>query len=436
MPSSHFAVTNSEERAGLGARDHLIDDITERSRCSAAFRRSVSRSAQRNDDLARLILRVLFIVENNGQWVSVQGAVSVKAKGAAFCLLSPGGFFCLLLSAYCFLKLAARWPIQRLVSGMRRTVGQVLRLMREREEFKVNPMLAAYPWEAALRVMCTPPPVVVALNAVLGTSPIDLRQLGSVGRSHPGAATQILRLCNSSIFRLSRPVASLEQAVVSLGAEVLRTLGLAWGLVELVGKYLPPVQAQAFWQHGLTLALLSERIAERMDYPVAEGYLAGLLHDVGRIPLWMATPPERRCYTGDSRSAGDCPEIEVQDFGVDHCELGRRIGIAWSFSDPFVEVFSRHHRSDETAEENELVRIVSAAERFCLRPAAAGSEGLSHRTHPVQSARNRRLPNARVPDLEMAESMSLAEVLEFEFLQAAQQLRLGASNRFSPALRG
>jgi HD-like signal output (HDOD) protein len=319
---------------------------------------------------------------------------------------------------------------------MRRTVGQVLRLMRECEEFKVNQAPGAYTLEAALQVMSTPPPAIVALNGVLGTSPIDLLHLGSIGRSHPGAATQVLKLCNSSIFRLSRPVSSLEQAVVSLGVEVLRTLGLAWGLVELAGKYLPPIQAQAFWQHGLTLALLSERIAERMDYPVAEAYLAGFLHDIGRVPLLMAATPGKQSSISELTSANESPQGEVQDFGVDHCDLGRRIGIAWSFSEPFVEVFSRHHRSDETSEEIELVRIVGAAERFCSRQATAGSQDLSPRAHPGRSGRNYQLLNACLPDLEMVESMSLAEVLEFEFLQSAQRLKLGASKRFSPALQG
>jgi HD-like signal output (HDOD) protein len=307
------------------------------------------------------------------------------------------------------------------------TVAQVLCLMREREEFRVNGTAGEHTLDAALQAMSTPPPAIVALNDVLGTSPIDLLQLGIVSRSYPAAAAQILKLCNSSIFCLPYPASSLEQAVVSLGAEVLRTLGLAWGLVELAGKYLPPVQAQAFWQHGLTLALLSERIAERMDYPVAEAYLAGFLHDIGRVPMLMAAAAEKP----SSDFASESPEIEVRNFGVHHGELGRRIGIAWGFSEPFVEVFSRHHGCDEITEEIELVRIVSAAERFCSRQ-VAGDEVLSG-IHP---GRNGQLLDACFPGLEMAESMSLAEVLEFEFLQSAQRLKLGASKHFSPALQG
>jgi HD-like signal output (HDOD) protein len=306
--------------------------------------------------------------------------------------------------------------------------------MRECEEFKVYGMPGAYTLEDALQAMSTPPPAIAALNEVLGTSPIDLLQLGAVGRSYPAAAAQILKLCNSSIFCLQHPASSLEQAVVSLGAEVLRTLGLAWGLVELAGKYLPPVQAQAFWQHGLTLALFSERIAERIDYPVAEAYLAGFLHDIGRVPMLMTATPGKHGSATDFLNADESPEIEVRDFGIHHGELGYRIGVAWSFSEPFVEVFRRHHDCDEITEEIELVRIVSAAERFCSQQARG--KDLFYGIHPGRSGRSGQLLTMCFPGLKMTKSMTLVEVLELEFLQSAQRLKLGTSKPLSPAVRG
>jgi HD-like signal output (HDOD) protein len=181
----------------------------------------------------------------------------------------------------------------------------------------------------------------------------------------------------------------------------------------------------------LTVALLSERIAERMDYPVAEAYLAGFLHDVGRIPMLIANAPEKQDFA-IGLSAAESPDTESCEFGIDHCELGRRIGNSWGFSEAFVEVFGGHHGGEETNEESELVRIVSAAERFCSRQAMAGKDS----SHRLQSGRNHQLLNVCLPDLGTTESMSLAEALEFEFLHAAQRLEFGASKNCSPALQG
>lgn len=276
----------------------------------------------------------------------------------------------------------------------------------------------------ALELMASPPPAVTAINEVLGSSPIDLKRLGLISDSYPEASQQILQLCNSSIFSLSRPVSSLEQATISLGADPLRTLSLAWGLVERVGRYLPPATAQPFWQHSLTAALVCERMAAWMGYPLTEAYLAGFLHDIGRVPLLMAFGPEIQRPGSGLGSAGESTESESRQFGTNHCELGRRIALAWQFPDPFAEVLGRHHEPAQEADEPELLCIVRAAENFCSGQVPAPATGA---TLPFGGWEEpHRALSSCLPHLDMAEGVSLAEILEFEFLQAAQWLNLGA----------
>jgi len=296
--------------------------------------------------------------------------------------------------------------------------------MREPKESKVEGARGQRTLGDALELMASPPPAVVAINEVLGRSPIDLSQLGLISEAHPDATMQILKLCNSSIFSLSRPVSSLEQATISLGADPLRTLGLAWGLVERVGKYLPPVEARPFWQHSLTAALLCERIAAWMGFPLTEAYLAGFLHDIGRVPLLMAFGKEMRRPGGRFSGAGEATEIESREFGVNHCELGRRIALAWQFPDPFVEVFGRHHEPAQETDEPELLCIVRAAEGLCSGrvPTLTATTNLPF----TGGEEPHRVLSSCMPHLDMAEGASLAEILEFEFLQAAQWLNLGA----------
>lgn len=315
--------------------------------------------------------------------------------------------------------------------------------MRESEAIKSKLDRGASALSTALEVMATPPPAAMALNEVLGAGPIDLHRLSSVGRSYAGPTAQILQLCNASIFSLSHPVASLEQAVIALGAGVVRTLGLAWGLVDLVGKHLPPAEAQPFWQHSLTTALLSERIAGWVDYPITEAYLAGFLHDIGRVPLLMAAAQTQK-RLAFRKFAREATGLEMRQFGVDHCELGRQLGIAWGFPDLLVDVFGQHHELSYDAAEPELVRIVAMAERFCSRQAAvSGSAETFHLqtehtplADPDEQSRNCATPNAYFPHLDIAEGGSLAEALEFEFLQAAQWLRFGALTKPSGTLWG
>jgi putative nucleotidyltransferase with HDIG domain len=253
------------------------------------------------------------------------------------------------------------------------------------------------------------------MNEILRRSPVDLRQLGSVGRAFPELLAQMLKLGNASIFNLERPVSSLEQAAVSLGAHVLRSLGLASALVDRVRKSLPVSLAQPFWQHSLSVALLSERIAAWRGYAPAEAYLAGLLHDTGRVPLLIALADQCRERRGGALCTRESIEGETQEFGIDHCELGLRIGSLWGFPEILAEVLHRHHGIHVETEERELVRIVGTAEALCAT--GGGSSPLAAKGRLEYF---REVLNLGLPDLDRDERANLAEALELEFLFAAQ----------------
>lgn len=277
------------------------------------------------------------------------------------------------------------------------------------------------PLNRAIAKMLNPPADLMALTEVLESSPVDLKRLGAVAGRHSDLTSQLLRLCNSPIFSLAEPGTNLEHAAIVLGAEGLRTASLAWGIVEKIARSLPSAVVWAFWQHGLTVALLSERIAERMHYPVMEAHLAGLLHDVGRVPFLIAENE-----TGNAEALlrlPESPQAEVQKFGIDHGELGRRIGIAWRFPNPFVDVFSRHHERRVQAGDCELMRIVSEVEGLCATgPPANEAFG----AHPEQGQTLTNL-NAHSWQLGFQRSFRVLELLELGLLQDAQNLKSGVS---------
>lgn len=259
------------------------------------------------------------------------------------------------------------------------------------------------------------PAGLVAIAELLDSSPLDLRRLAQMGDHHSELTADLLRLCNSTILELGETVQSLEQAVILLGAEALRTVTLAWGFVESVSRSLPPAVARAFWQHGFTVALLSERIAARVRYPVAEAHLAGFLHDLGRVPMLMAAQQEDNAASALLKLP-ESLQSETQKFGVDHCEVGRRIGLSWQFSGPFVGVFSRHHPLRPRAGELQLVRIVSESEALCEK--SFSPNGIR------QSLQDPKYLAVKV-DLCSSEPdppSSLVDLLEIELRQAAQAL--------------
>ena len=266
---------------------------------------------------------------------------------------------------------------------------------------------------AASEAMDRPPEAVVALNTVLRLTPVDLRELGCVARSFAPTASQLLKLCNSSIFALDRPVHSLEQAAISLGADALRSLSLAWGVVHRVGKLLTPSQAREFWQHNLAVALISERIAAWRCCCASEAYLAGFLHDVGRVPL-MIVSEERHASFRNCAWRDESIQAETHAFGIDHCELGVGIASRWDFPESLLRVVGKHHQLEVKGDEPELVRIVSAAEALCSQPRFTAANGSAS----TRFDHDQTVLSMRLPDLDPQEITTLAEALRMELLFA------------------
>src|SRR5581483_5243784 len=82
---------------------------------------------------------------------------------------------------------------------------------------------------------------------------------------------------------------SIAEFLILLGSERLRILALGCAVAEFAGKRLPVETMRDFWQHSILTALLSARIArEARAESIERAYLAGLLHDVGKLPLLVA----------------------------------------------------------------------------------------------------------------------------------------------------
>jgi len=103
-----------------------------------------------------------------------------------------------------------------------------------------------------------------------------------------------------------------------------------------------------------------------VDYPEKEqAYLAGLLHDIGELPLWMVAmeeqakdrpvPPPDWC---------DNLKLEREYFGMDHGKVGRWMAVSWNFMPSFLDVFEHHHDPENAQHDPYLVAIVAAADQF------------------------------------------------------------------------
>jgi HD-like signal output (HDOD) protein len=262
----------------------------------------------------------------------------------------------------------------------------------------------------------TLPAYVFELSSLLSTVPVDLRRVCKVIRTDPSLAAQVIRLCNSAMLGLRNRISNIEHAVILLGTERLRTLVLTCSLVQWVGNFLSPTELQSFWQHSLLTATLSERSALCLHYPEAEqAYLAGLLHDLGVLPLLVLVLRSKGPRVAPGAILwGESVELEQQQFGVDHCVVGKCIGISWNFSLEIVDVLEHHHRPQEARQDIVLVEIVRAADLICqMHGVRVGKEPSRIALGDLNTYKN--LLDTCAPSLTDDQRIKLAKILEIEF---------------------
>lgn len=105
----------------------------------------------------------------------------------------------------------------------------------------------------------------------------------------PVMASAVLKLANSVYFNpIGRRIDEIEQAVVKLGIDGLRTVLSAAVMQPIIQKdsaYFSH-SGQKIWLHSLCCAVACEIIADHRRVEKFKVYVMGLIHDIGKITLF------------------------------------------------------------------------------------------------------------------------------------------------------
>jgi HD-like signal output (HDOD) protein/signal transduction histidine kinase len=198
-----------------------------------------------------------------------------------------------------------------------------------------------------------------------------------------GMTSRILTVAGSSAFRRARVAPSLEQALMTIGLNMVKTLLISEAVFQIFGGFSlrRTVDLRSFWIHSLSAAITSREIARRMGYPrLEEAYLAGLLHDVGRLALLSAEPEQYAPHFHAPDNAALCVR-EKELLLLTHAEAGGWIAQQWRL-DSFIADSIRYHHEPETRlhHTHPLIRTVNLANQLTpgLRADAASVMAAAH----------------------------------------------------------
>jgi len=200
------------------------------------------------------------------------------------------------------------------------------------------------------------------------TSPADLNHVISLD---PVLVGRVLKLINSAYYGLGQQVTNLVRAIIMLGINTVKNLALSTAVMGNLGsnKELSGLNMEGFWRHSLCVGVAAKILAKRrgIDSKQTEEYFtAGLLHDIGKIPLNAVLSKDYMLTI----SVADRERIalfraEDRTLEMNHCGVGVMITKAWKLEGPVGEAIVNHHNcAGYSGEYRDIVFSIAAANRF------------------------------------------------------------------------
>ena len=215
------------------------------------------------------------------------------------------------------------------------------------------------------------PQILVKLLGHLQADDLGMQELAALIAKDAGITGKLLTVANSSAYHRGNRAANLEQALVSLGTDMIKTLVISDSVFQTFNNFphSGSTDLRAFWKNSLAAAVIARDVARRMDYPhLEEAYLAGLLHNVGRLAL-LATAPKEYAFNFTALDDEDLCAVEQRTLQITHAEAGAWLIERWELDSFLADAVLYHHESSERLESaHPLIRIVRLAHLMAGHP--------------------------------------------------------------------
>jgi putative nucleotidyltransferase with HDIG domain len=203
-------------------------------------------------------------------------------------------------------------------------------------------------------------------------------QLAKVIATDQALTARILSLANSAYYGHRRQISTLWQAIVVIGWIMLKQVSLSVLICKAFGR---GANGTAFWRHSLMAAHASAAAAARAGVADSEtAYVAGLLHDVGKLILDTSLPVE---YAQVRRQVEHerCSVIEAEQsvLQTDHVEVGAWMAERWQLPPELIQAIGSHHSAEKAGGPH--AKVIAAA--YASNVIVAAADHLAKKTNLV-----------------------------------------------------
>jgi HD-like signal output (HDOD) protein len=216
----------------------------------------------------------------------------------------------------------------------------------------------------------SPPDVCLKINELLGDERASLDDFAKVVMRDPALTARLLRLVNSSFYGLRSRVDTVSRAVALLGMRELQKLVCAVSAIEKFSRLSSTVtNMNAFWRHGVYTGLMAQALAKRLHVLHPERlFVAGVMHDIGTLLVNHRYPEiAEETIRGARGDEQLLRELEVEELGFDHAQLGGLMLGNWRLPATIVDAIAWHHeprRAELTPVDAAILNVADVIANF------------------------------------------------------------------------
>jgi len=161
---------------------------------------------------------------------------------------------------------------------------------------------------------------------------------------------KILKLSNCAMYSKRQEITNLSNAITFLGNTIIKNLILQISLVRMFNQTdddIPAFSINVFWEHSLGTAYFTNALVKRLNLPPNDNYyIAGLLHDIGRLVIYQFYPQEfKKIVKMQLEEEMVDYEAEEKVLGVAHQDVGTFLAEKWNFKREIIVAIRDHHKS-------------------------------------------------------------------------------------------
>jgi HD-like signal output (HDOD) protein len=215
----------------------------------------------------------------------------------------------------------------------------------------------------------TLPTVIDKISRLLQNPKTSAEEIGKAVTTDQSLASKVLKLVNSAFYGFPGRINTITHAIVILGFATVKNIVLTASIFDVFrkkGTSTSGFDLEQFWVHSIACGAASQAIARFIGFNEKEEcFIAGLVHDIGKIILCQYLPDEFQKIVTTTRQKNTLFYQSEKDlFDITHQEIGGYLAERWNLPKSLQYAIRFHHTPSPSRDNYLTTAIIHSADIF------------------------------------------------------------------------